>query len=71
MTKRVSAVPPRRFVDAEGVHWLVYEHLSSFDRRTRPTLVFDSEYVVRRVRDFPSRWRDLSDDDLAALSWSR
>jgi len=31
--------------------------------------VFESDQVVRRVRDYPANWRDLSDDDLLALSW--
>jgi hypothetical protein len=68
---QVSSDLPRRFVDGDGVHWSVYEHQETYDRRSRRTLVFESEYIVRRVRDFPSHWRELSDEELVALSWGR
>lgn len=55
----------------EGELWLVYElPPTQFDRRQAPSLVFESEISVRRVRNFPATWRDLSDADLFALSWS-
>jgi hypothetical protein len=68
---QVSPLPPRRFVDPDGVYWTVYEAPSSYDRRSRPTLVFESDAIVRRVREYPSRWRELSDEALTALSWAR
>ncbi|MDB4874875.1 MAG: hypothetical protein JWM41_1321 [Gemmatimonadetes bacterium] len=40
------------------------------DRRSSPTLVFESDDVMRRVRDFPHDWRTLDDDRLLALSWT-
>ena len=40
------------------------------EHRAGPSLVFESETAVRRVRDFPADWRKLSDDDLFALSWT-
>ena len=55
----------------EGALWLVYELPPvTLDRRSSPSLVFESETAVRRVRDFPADWRKLSDDDLFALSWT-
>ena len=54
----------------EGVLWLVYElPPTPFDRRSTPSLVFESEATVRRVRDYPSHWRTLSDTELYDLSW--
>jgi hypothetical protein len=32
-------------------------------------LIFASDGAVRRVREYPSEWMSLSDDDLLALSW--
>jgi hypothetical protein len=59
----------RRLV-VEGDVWIVYElPPMQFDRRHTPSLVFENEASVRRVRDFPAHWRELSDDDLFALSW--
>ena len=56
---------------ADGEDWTVYElPAQPFDRRTSPVLVFESENIVRRVRNFPSRWRELTDVDLYALSLS-
>jgi len=59
-----------RHIVIEAVPWLVYELPPTvYDRRNSPSLVFESEGVVRRVRAYPEHWRDLSDDDLFALSW--
>jgi hypothetical protein len=41
-----------------------------FDRRRAPSLVFESDGAVRRVRHYPENWRALSDEALFALSWS-
>jgi hypothetical protein len=47
----------RRIV-ADGVAWLVYElPATAFDRRNTPSLVFESEATLRRVREFPPEWR--------------
>lgn len=61
----------RRLVILDGIPWEVYEHIPEYDRRASPTLVFESEGVVRRVRDFPADWRERSDAELYALSWRR
>ena len=60
----------RQFI-VDATRWLVYElPPPSFDRRMTSTLVFESDEVIRKVRNFPNNWRDLSDDELFALSWS-
>lgn len=68
LEQRASA---RRLI-IDGVQWLVYELPSpGLDRRSSPSLVFESEDTMRRVRDFPPDWRSLADDELEKLSWSR
>jgi hypothetical protein len=55
----------------DHVPWWVYElPASPLDRRSTPSLVFESEGAMRRVRDYPLDWRSLSDEELVALSWS-
>jgi len=54
----------------ESIPWLVYElPPPAFDRRRGASLVFESEDVMRRIRQYPPNWRQLSDEDLFALSW--
>lgn len=55
----------RRF-EADGEVWLVYEVGPPYDRRG-PSLVFETERVVRRVRNYPEKWRHLSDEELLLL----
>jgi len=60
-----------RVVSVDDVVWSVYElPASSFDRRMSASLIFESEQTIRRVRNFPSAWRELSDEELLNLSWS-
>ena len=60
-----------REVIVDDVVWLVYELPPMlFDRRRAPSLVFESDGAVRRVRHYPENWRALSDAALFALSWS-
>jgi hypothetical protein len=60
-----------RHLIVDGTPWLVYElPAMPFDRRNSPSLVFESDSAVRRVRDYPADWRSLSNDDLFALSWA-
>jgi hypothetical protein len=60
----------RTFLDVEGTQWRVYEQaFGDYDRRSGMSLIFASEAAVRRVRDFPADWMQLSDDELLALSW--
>lgn len=51
--------------------WRVYElEPASYDRRGSNTLVFETDGVMRRVRNYPADWRELSPDALLALSWT-
>jgi hypothetical protein len=60
-----------RALHADGVHWAVYElPPAPLDRRSNPSLVFESDNTVRIVRVFPAGWRGLSDEELLVLSWS-
>jgi len=55
----------------EGEMWLVYElPPPAFDRRSTPSLIFESNVSMRRVRNYPADWRTLSDEALTALSWT-
>lgn len=45
------------------------ERFGEYDRRRGASLIFSSESVVRRVRDYPAEWRGLSEVALLALSW--
>jgi hypothetical protein len=58
----------RRFA-VGGEFWLVYEVLAP--PPNGPALVFMTDKVARRVRSYPANWRELRDDELYALSWSR
>ncbi len=61
-----------RHAIADGVLWLIYELPPlPLDRRTSPSLVFESDSVIRRVRDYPVDWRALSDEQLIELSRRR
>ena len=59
--------PIRSVVDAAGTFWQVCEVEYALDRRTGRSLVFESDGSVRRVRQYPETWHDLSDDELARL----
>jgi hypothetical protein len=57
----------RRFaINGEG--WSVWEDRTSVPG---PSLVFENSKVARRVREYPRNWRDLTDEELYALSWLR
>lgn len=60
----------RSFTDADGTRWRVYQQaFADYDRRSGESLIFASESAVRRVRDYPADWQQLSDEELLALSW--
>lgn len=70
----VGSIPLRprsREIVVGATVWRVYEHVPQYDRRAAATLVFVSEGAMRRVRDFPPQWWDLSDDELLGVSWRR
>ncbi len=66
-----SSTPPfRNVVDSDGAHWRVYEQVvGDYDRRSGRSLIFNGDFAVRRVRNFPENWNELSDQDLMELSW--
>jgi hypothetical protein len=67
-----AAKQSSREIVVDNVLWLVYElPPTAFDRRSGPSLVFESDATMRRVRMYPANWRGLSDEDLLALSWSK
>jgi len=56
----------RVIVDAAGRRWLVYEAAISYDRRIA-SLVFETQDVVRRLRQYPPTWASLSVAELLEL----
>lgn len=66
---RSLSLSNRRLIGPDGQPWRVYElGEAGYDRRS--SLVFESDTTIRRVRNFPSDWRQLSDAELFALSWN-
>ena len=62
--------PRRVYVDGDGQRWQVFEKtFDQFDRRSGASLIFESDGAMRRVRNYPANWMELSNDELAALSW--
>ena len=65
-----STPPTRSIVDDDGAHWTVYEQaFGDYDRRSSNSLIFSSEFAVRRVRNYPANWMELSQRELMELSW--
>lgn len=64
----VKSRPGSRSFRQGYVTWCVYE-----DRHPNlgDSLIFESDRIARRVRNYPANWRDLSDEQLAVLSLSR
>jgi len=62
------ARPLRRRITIASEAWTVWEDLRC---PHDPSLVFENTKVARRVREYPANWRELSDEQLYALSWSR
>lgn len=65
-----NAAPGKvRRISADGLRWIVQEVAApAFDRRGGTHLLFDGESVMRRLREFPANWHELSDDALYELS---
>lgn len=58
-----------REVEGDGERWIVREvPAPPFDRRGGTHLVFESAYVMRRLRTFPRDWISLSNESLYLLS---
>lgn len=61
-----------RVIRYQGTIWVVYaQRIGPYDRRSRPHLFFESDAVVRRVRDYPDDWRALSEEELGRVSERR
>ena len=63
--------PSRSFIDGQGVQWRVSERPV---RRTptepaRACLFFEAPHIIRRVCEYPTDWRTLTDVELERLSW--
>ena len=71
MNDRANVVDgTRALVAPDGTRWEVYERPAvSYD--PRPSLIFDSERLVRRVRQYPESWRTVTADELYRLSWGK
>lgn len=59
-----------RLMVAGRERWLVYE-IADASGLFGPSLVFEADMTMRRVRSFPKDWRELTDTTLLALSWGR
>ena len=57
----------RVYAEPAGIWWKVTEHLQDGCW----SLVFMSAGAIRRVRTYPEDWWQLSNTELAALSWAR
>ena len=69
-TTHVAPPGPVRYVHGEGgTLWTVREVIATgYDRRESRSLVFMSDEIMRRVRNYPSDWAQWSEADLYALS---
>ncbi len=57
--------------DAGGQHWTVYEDEEHACMGRGRTLVFETTGLARRVGEYPENWRELPDEQLYVLSWTR
>jgi hypothetical protein len=72
MPRDLSSIPPiglERSLTIDKHAWEVRELIDP--ATSLPTLVFFGGTAARRVRTYPTNWRELPDDELYALSWSR
>ena len=59
----------RHLVDPDGREWRIYERLAGelSPAAGRPSLVFDTDGIVRRLWRYPASWSALPDADLLRL----
>ena len=70
MTSNMTGAAHALVISLDHEEWRIYELApASYDRRAGNTLVFETDGVMRRVRNFPDDWRKLSPAALLALSW--
>jgi hypothetical protein len=68
-----KTIPPHetrtRVIEGDGMRWKVREDpWPTADRRGGTCLIFECDSIIRRVRNVPPMWFDLSDIDLYSLS---
>jgi hypothetical protein len=74
VSERQSAFPPQREIRSrviwgDGNQWRVREaEYPVEDRRSGRSLIFETDEIIRRVRDYPFDWFELPDDELYRLS---
>ena len=74
VSERESAFAARRetrsrAVWGDGAQWRVREaEYPIEDRRCGCSLIFETDEIIRRVRDYPLHWFDLPDEELYRLS---
>jgi hypothetical protein len=68
-----TRVGSRLVVDpVTSLQWIVVEIRDApYDRRDGRSLVFSTDGVMRRVRNYPPNWFQLSDAELMQLSSAR
>ena len=60
----------RRIQSADG-EWLIFELLTSpLDPRGALALIFESDFAMRILCNYPRDWSSLSDGQLLALGWA-
>ena len=60
----------RTFTDADGTFWDVREvDAPDYDRRGSRCLIFESLNSIRRVRNYPPDWYELSEERLGEISF--
>lgn len=71
-TETMSSLPPDpvHFVAPDYTNWTVHE-IHDPHTASGHSLIFVSPSGFRRVRDYPAAWRELSAQELWALSWQR
>lgn len=61
-----------RFVDSTGRQWVVREApppRGAIGSQRAPSLLFETEGMIRRVRRYPPDWEGLGSAELERLSW--
>jgi hypothetical protein len=67
---RIERLESRSVRDTDGVTWLVQEIRDwGYDRRASSSLVFTSDDVMRRVRNYPANWIELPATELLRISF--
>lgn len=67
--RALPANEPRRFFeDPDGIIWEVRELKLDYDRRSSASLIFESIGAVRRVRNYPPNWHELTPQELNEIS---